>query len=49
MLAAELKIRHDSRNAAFRFPIGAVEAGGQVRLALYVEGAASVLMTTIFW
>ena len=30
---------HDSRNPAFRFPIGAVEAGGRVRLALSVEGA----------
>lgn len=49
MLAAELKIRHDSRNAAFRFPIGAVEAGGQVRLALYVEGAASVRGQVRVW
>ncbi len=38
-MAAELKVIHDSRNPAFRFPIGAVEAGGRVRLALSVEGA----------
>ena len=38
-MAAELKIVHDSRNPAFRFPIGAVEAGGRVRVALSVEGA----------
>ena len=38
-MTAELKVVHDSRNPAFRFPIGAVEAGGRVRLALSVEGA----------
>ena len=38
-MAAQLKIRHDSRDPAFRFPIGAVEAGGRMRLAISVEGA----------
>ncbi len=36
-MAGELKIKHNSRNATFRFPIGAVEAGGRVRVALLVE------------
>ncbi len=48
-MAAELKIKHDSRDAVFRFPIGAVEAGGRVRLALYVEGAASVRGQVRIW
>ena len=41
-MAAELIIVHDSRNAAFRFPVGAVEAGGRVRVAISVEGAETL-------
>ena len=41
-MSAELRVEHDSRNTVFRFPVGAAEAGGRVRLAVRVEGAASV-------
>ncbi|MBQ1469900.1 MAG: 4-alpha-glucanotransferase [Schwartzia sp.] len=34
-----MKAEHDSRNAAFRWPLGACEAGGRVRLSVRVEGA----------
>ena len=40
-MAAELKIVHNSQDAAYRFPVGAVEAGGRVRIALSVDGVES--------
>ena len=48
-MSSQLKIVHDSRNAAFRFPLGAAEAGGRVRLALRVEGAASIRGQVRIW
>ncbi|MBR1761467.1 MAG: 4-alpha-glucanotransferase [Schwartzia sp.] len=41
-MAVQLTVKHDSRDAAFRFPLGAAEAGGRVRLAISVAGAASL-------
>ena len=48
-MSAELRIEHDSRNPVFRFPVGAAEAGGRVRLAICVEGAESVQGQVRIW
>ena len=48
-MTSELRVFHDSRNAAFRFPVGAVEAGGKMRLSILVEGAETVAGEARLW
>lgn len=44
-----MKVEHDSRNAAFRNPLGAVEAGSHVRLAVRVEGVSEASGELRIW